>query len=122
MHEDIGLDIKVRDGIAILRSPRPLITDGQSALDLLATIGYWHRVQRIALEKTVLSEDFFRLSTGIAGEVAQKFVNYGFRAAIWGDFSGYTSPALKDYLRESNQGRHLCFVSTLEEALERLGG
>lgn len=30
---------------------------------------------------------FFRLSTGLAGEILQKYVNYAGRVAFFGDFS-----------------------------------
>jgi hypothetical protein len=63
----------------------------------------------------------FKLSTGIAGEVAQKFVNYGFHIAIVGNFSGYTSKPLRDYIYECNNGRNINFVSTEEEAIKRFG-
>lgn len=46
----------------------------------------------------------------------QKFVNYGYQLAIIGDFSAYTSKALRDYMYECNSGRHLFFVADAAEA------
>lgn len=66
-------------------------------------------------------EDFFILSTKIAGEILQKFILYNFKLAIVGDFSGYTSKPLKDFIYESNKGRDIFFVSSVEDAIERLG-
>ena len=63
----------------------------------------------MVLRKEQIDEPFFRLSTGLAGEVLQKFVNYHMKLAIVGDFSGYTSKPLQDFIRESNEGRHVCF-------------
>ena len=60
------------------------------------------------------------LSTGLAGEILQKFVNYGGRIAIYGDYSHYTSKPLKDFIYESNNGKDVFFVSSLEEAVEKL--
>jgi len=77
--------------VAVVTSDTPLIYDGQSTLDFTASIGYEHGCYDIVLNKAAVAEDFFKLSTGVAGEVAQKIVNYGFRLAIIGDFSGYTS-------------------------------
>jgi len=94
--------------------------DGQSALDFLVNIGYAHDCRHVALNKAALGEDFFRLSTGVAGEVAQKIVNYGFCLAVVGDFSGYTSKSLQDYMHECNRGRHLFFVNDESEALNKL--
>jgi hypothetical protein len=106
--------------IAVVESDTLVVTDGQSALDLVATVDYGHGTQRVIIPKSAICEDFFKLSTGIAGEVAQKFVNYGFRIAIVGDFSGYTSNPLRDYIYECNSGRHINFAATEEEATRRL--
>jgi hypothetical protein len=106
--------------IAVVESGEPVITDGQSALDLAATIDYNHDARRVIIPKSAICEEFFKLSTGIAGEVAQKFVNYGFHVVIVGDFSGYTSKPLRDYIYECNKGRHINFAATEAEAIERL--
>ena len=73
-----------------------------------------------AIDKAAVSEDFFRLSTGIAGEILQKFVNYRVKLAIYGDFSGYASKPLQDFIRESNEGRDIFFVATEDEAVARI--
>lgn len=115
------MNIEKRNHVAILREPGVLIHDSQSALDLVATVHYETGCTALVLPKSALAEDFFRLPTGLAGEVLQKFVNYHMALAVVGDFSGYTSKNLKDFLYESNQGRTVCFVSSEEEALARLG-
>ncbi|NLV91460.1 MAG: DUF4180 domain-containing protein [Firmicutes bacterium] len=108
--------------IALVDSSEVLIKDGQSALDILMTVSYESGCNRIVLDKSVICEDFFNLRTGIAGEVLQKVVNYQLKVAIVGDFSMYTSKSLADFIYESNQGRHVFFVSTTEEAIEKLSG
>ena len=105
----------------IIHSDIPLITDGQSALDLIASIYYEHGCAAVVMNKEAVAEDFFRLSTGLAGEAAQKFVNYHFRLALTGDFSMYQSQPLQDFMRESNKGRHLFFCRDEREALRKLG-
>lgn len=50
----------------------------------------------------------------------QKFINYGFKIAIYGDYSKYTSKPLKDFIYESNSGKNIFFVNTQEEAIEKL--
>jgi hypothetical protein len=64
-----------------------------------------------------LGEDFFRLETRIAGEVIQKFVNYRIGLAVVGDIAEAVtrSTALRDFVYESNRGRHVWFVADLEE-------
>lgn len=97
-----------------------LITDLQSALDLIAAVKYETGCTRIILDKAVICEDFFILSTCLAGEILQKFINYGIRMAVVGDFSGYTSKPLYDFIYESNRGKDFFFVPTQEEALDKL--
>ena len=60
------------------------------------------------------------MSTGLAGAVLQKFINYGAKLAVYGDYSGYTSKPLRDFIRESNHGKDFFFVSTMKEAVQRL--
>ena len=106
--------------IAVVTSETVLIEDASSALDLLANVRYETDCDRMAIEKSAVSEAFFKLSTGLAGEVLQKFINYRMKLAIVGDFSGYTSKPLKDFIYESNSGRDIFFVATQEEALKKL--
>jgi len=111
---------KLTDTVAVLRSWETPITQSGDAMDLIASARYETGCEALILPKASLSEDFFRLSTGLAGEVLQKFVNYGMRVAILGNFSGYTSKPLQDFIRESNRGNTVFFLSTEAEALEKL--
>ena len=61
---------------AVINSDEKVFTDAQSALDVLMTAKY-----------DVGTKDFFILSTGLAGEILQKYTNYGGRIAIYGDYS-----------------------------------
>ena len=108
--------------IVIVETDVPIISDGQTALDFIMNIGYEHNCHSIAINKAAIAKDFFKLSTGIAGEIAQKIVNYRYRLAIIGDFSGYTSKPLLDYIYECNKGGHLYFVADENEAVKKLGG
>lgn len=96
------------------------VTDAQSAMDVLLSAKYEMGTGNIALSKQQLAEDFFVLSTGLAGEILQKYVNYGGRIAIYGDFSRYTSKPLRDFIYESNQGDQVFFVADEEAAVEKL--
>lgn len=111
------MNIEVKNQIAIVRELGVLITDGPSAMDLLATARYETDCSAMVFHKEQLDKSFFRLSTGLAGEVLQKFVNYQMKLAIVGDFSGYTSEPLRDFIRESNEGRQICFQPDEEAAL-----
>lgn len=109
-----------KENAAVISGGEILITDGASAVELLASARYETGCSAIILRKEQLDESFFRLSSGLAGEVLQKFVNYQMRLAIVGDFSHYTSKPLKDFIYESNQGTHVGFWPTEEEALDWL--
>ena len=106
--------------IAQVESEEALIYDVQSALDLMATVRYETGADRMILPKAALDERFFALSSGLAGDILQKFVNYQLKVAIVGDFSGYTSKPLRDFIYESNNGSHVFFVATVGEAMEKL--
>ena len=108
--------------IVRIHSDECVITDGQSVLDLIATVSYETHCSKLVIDKSAIAEEFFRLATGVAGEVLQKCVNYRVKMAIVGDFSKYTSKPLRDFIYESNKGKDFFFVGTLEDAIERLGG
>ena len=106
--------------IAVIYSETVLISDGQSALDFMMFVCYGDNCTNIAINKEALCDEFFVLSTGVAGEILQKAVNYRMRLAIIGDFSEYTSKPLKDFMYECNNGGHVYFVGDEEAAIAKL--
>lgn len=106
--------------IAVVSSNEKIITDTQTALDFIMSVRYETNAERIVINKEALAEDFFILSTGIAGEILQKFINYHVKAAVYGDYSQYMSKPLKDFIYESNCGKDIFFTATKEEAIEKL--
>lgn len=74
----------------------------------------------LILRKSMISEIFFDLRSGFAGEITQKVSNYNLRLGILGDFSGYESRALRDFIRESNRLRRVVFAADINEAIDRL--
>ncbi|MDO4356545.1 MAG: DUF4180 domain-containing protein [Clostridia bacterium] len=106
--------------VAVVSSENKVITDVDSALDLLMSAKYEAGAERIVVDKKLVAEDFFVLSSGLAGEILQKYVNYGGKVAVYGDFSRYTSKPLKDFIYESNKGKDFFFVATEDEAVQKL--
>lgn len=106
--------------IAVFNSDTVCISDGQTALDFMMSVFYETGCHSIAINKEAITDDFFALGTKIAGEILQKFINYHFKLAIMGDFSGYTSKSLRDFIYESNNGKDIFFVSSENDALEKL--
>ncbi|MGJ7040097.1 hypothetical protein J2Y63_003360 [Shinella sp. BE166] len=76
----------------------------------------------IAIPVERLSPDFLRLETRIAGTVFQKFVNYHLRCAIIGDIAPLleNSKALSDFVRETNNGRSIWFLASLDDLRAKL--
>jgi len=91
----------------------------EDGLDLLGNL-YYQGYDCIIIPEENISEKFFDLKTKLAGEVLQKFVQYRVSLIIIGDFSKYTSKSLNDFIYESNKGRHINFVTSLSEALQRV--
>ncbi|MCI9080695.1 MAG: DUF4180 domain-containing protein [Lachnospiraceae bacterium] len=108
--------------VAVINSNELLVTDVQSALDLIMTVKYETGCTNIAINKEAIINDFFVLSTCLAGEILQKFINYGVRFAIYGDFSKYTSKPLKDFMYESNKGKDIYFQPSVSLAVDKLSG
>ncbi|MEU0676466.1 DUF4180 domain-containing protein [Streptomyces sp. NPDC006172] len=98
------------------------VLDGESAaLDLIGD-AYGQDAELVAVPVERLGEAFFRLRSGVAGAVVQKFANYRLRLAVVGDVSRHVadSPALRDFVYEAGQGRQLWFVPDEEALAERL--
>ena len=106
--------------VAELTGPEPVLTDAQSALELAMTARYAAGADHLLVDKAAVAEDFFILSTGLAGEILEKFIQYRIKMAVYGDFSCYTSKPLRDFIYESNHGSDFFFVPEREEALRLL--
>jgi hypothetical protein len=115
----LKFDLSKNIPIAILTEDSPVISEVQDMLDLIGDAGF-NGCDRLILNEEILHPDFFRLHTGFAGEILQKFSTYSFKLAIIGDFSKYKSKNLQDFIRESNKGNRIYFVEDLASALNKL--
>jgi Domain of unknown function (DUF4180) len=97
------------------------LRSGRDATDLMS-MAWEHRATLVAIPAERLGDDFFRLKTGVAGEIVQKFVNYHLPLAIVGDISRYLdeSTALRDFVRESNRGNQVWFVASIDDLDRRV--
>jgi hypothetical protein len=98
----------------------PMVSE-RDVVDLIGDAMVWDAAV-VAIPVVRLPPAFLDLSTRFAGEVLQKFVNYQRRVAIVGDVAAgvAASDALRDFVRESNRGRHVWFVADLAELEARL--
>jgi hypothetical protein len=100
-------------------SEKTILNIAQDALDLMIKAAEQDS-GKIILHENNIHPDFFKLSSGFAGEILQKLVNYHVKLAIAGDFSKYESNNFKSFIAECNRGNQFFFVSNIDEALERL--
>ena len=105
--------------IAEVLSEELLIKEKEDFLDLLGNL-YYEGYDKVVVHRTCITDKFFELETGIAGEVLQKFSNYRVRLAIVGNFADLTRKSILDFIFESNKSGHINFVGTIEEAMEKL--
>lgn len=116
---EIELHQKGEVKIAEVISDALVVNNAEEALQLMVDL-YYQDFDKIILHERCIMPDFFDLKTGIAGEVLQKFSNYRVRLAIVGDFDKYPGKSIKDFIYESNKGRQVNFLDSVEEAVERL--
>jgi hypothetical protein len=107
--------------VAELMDENFVVTEVQEMLDLMGDSGA-NDCYRLILNEKNLHPDFFRLHTGFAGEILQKFSTYGFKLAIIGDFYNYKSKSLQDFIHESNRGNRIFFVENFDIGLSKLAG
>ncbi|GAA3309385.1 DUF4180 domain-containing protein [Streptomyces cinereospinus] len=104
--------VTLHDVPVLYCAPEGPLLDGEgAALDLIGdALGQGAELVAVPVER--VADAFFRLRSGVAGAVTQKFVNYRLRLAIVGDVSHHVekSTALRDLLREADRGGSLWFV------------
>jgi len=103
------------------RDGRPALSE-RDASDLVG-LAMEHGARWLAIPAERLGDEFFRLASGVAGLVTQKFVNYGVGLAVIGNIAEHLdrSKPLRDYVYECNRGRHVWFLESdvaLEAKLE----
>jgi hypothetical protein len=89
----------------------PTIAQEMDANDIIGAT-YGLEVDLIAVQAESFVDDFFWVSSGLAGAVLQKMQQYGFRFAILGDVSRFVaeSPSLRDFIYESNRHGQTMFL------------
>ncbi|WP_053849955.1 DUF4180 domain-containing protein [Streptomyces sp. NRRL B-24085] len=116
-------DLVHRGGVNVLHcAPDGPPLDGErAALDLIGD-AMGRDAQVVAVPVDRVPEEFFRLRSGVAGAVMQKFVTYRVRLAVVGDVSRHLddSTALRDFVHETNQGGHIWFLPDLDTLDDRL--
>lgn len=87
----------------------------QDALDLIAAC-IENDTNLIMLHDEALSNDFFKLGTGLAGQVLQKFINYNVKTAVIIKDEQKIRGKFRELLAESNKGNDFRVFSNTVEA------
>lgn len=104
-----------------LSADGPALGDGPEILDVIGD-AFGLRAEVVVVPVERLDPDFFRLRTGVAGAIVQKFANYRLRLVVLGEgpATGESTGPVEDWMREANRGRELWFVPDEESLRERL--
>ncbi len=110
-------------GFTILKEPagkyatsEKVIRTTQDMLDLMAFAGE-NGTNLLLLHEENLDPTFYDLSTGLAGEIAQKLFNYHTRLAVVGSFTTVRSQRFREFMVETNKGAQLIFALDETKAL-----
>lgn len=106
-----------------MRPEGETIARESDALDLIGNAGY-QGAAWVVVPVERFDGAFFELRTRVAGDIIQKFVQYGVGLAVIGDISRHTtaSTSLRDFVRECNRNRQTWFLADVDELRERLKG
>ncbi|SMF77175.1 transcriptional regulator, PadR family [Paenibacillus uliginis N3/975] len=100
--------------IEFISTPTPFSTE-QDAVDLVALCKE-NETNLLLLHSHVLSEDFFKLRTGVAGNMIQKFINYHVKTAAVIPKELVNKGKFKEMVLESNHSNHFRFFENREDA------
>ncbi|KKB10886.1 hypothetical protein VE25_15735 [Devosia geojensis] len=114
------MDVREINGQLVMEYPAdgPVLATVPDVIDLIGET-FGNNATVVVVPASRLADDFFRLRTGFAGEVMQKFQNYRKRLIIVGDISAHLaeSKALHDFVGETNRVGNHCFADG-REAME----
>jgi len=99
----------------------PALSNSQHAVDVIGEARA-NGATLVVIPAARLDPGSFKLRTGIAGDMVQKFVTYRVRLAIIGDFSelAFKSETLRDFIDEANRGDAIWFLAGLDELEKRV--
>lgn len=88
----------------------------------LAVIGdlYYQDFDKVIIHSKNIATDFFDLKTQLAGEVLQKCSNFHLRLVIIFEAETAAKESLVRFIQESNRGRQVNFLPTVDDALMAL--
>lgn len=91
------------------------IRNEQNALDLIAAC-FENNINLLMLHVEALADDFFKLRTGLAGNILQKFINYHIKVSVVVTDNKKVKGKFKEFLNESNKGNSFRVFDSKNEA------
>lgn len=98
----------------------PPISCVQDVLDHLIVVCWEYDVHRIMVDSSCFEEGFYRLRTGIAGDVHQKLLNYRIKTALIITDTRLIRGKFEDFVLETNKGHDFRVFDNKVEAEEWL--
>jgi hypothetical protein len=108
------IKIENKKYIELISADTPLSTEND-ALDIIA-LCWEHETNYVVIHNAALSESFFDLKTKAAGNIIQKLVNYGIKAAAIIQHETIQNERFKEMSLEINKGNHFRMYESKEEA------
>jgi DNA-binding PadR family transcriptional regulator len=100
--------------IECISAETPLCTE-QDALDLIAICSE-NDTNHLIIHAEALSDDFFKLKTGVAGQMLQKFINFQVKTAAIIANEQLINGKFKEMLAESNKGNSFRVFNSITDA------
>lgn len=110
---EIKTQIINNEKVAEIISDEIILRNLEDALEIIGNV-YYQGFNRLILHEKNVTTEFFDLKTKLAGDILQKFTQYQLGLVIIGDLEKYQSKSLNDFIYESNQGKQVNFIKTLE--------
>ena len=115
----MGEIIRTNQGVYVRPEEGEKVSSQGDLLELVALCGE-AGTDNLLLPRGSLAEDFFDLSTGLAGEIALKLSTYRVRTAILVNLLGVRSQRFKEWAWECNRGHEIHFCADEEDAVQWL--
>jgi len=108
------IEINEKKYIECAAAEAPIHTE-QNALDLISAC-FENNTNLVMVSAEALADDFFKLRTGLAGSVLQKFINYNIKVAVVMTDQQEVKGKFKEFITEANKGNSFKKFSNKEEA------
>ncbi len=104
--------------VAYFEASEP-VRSPDTAIELMLACGR-AKTNNLLIDSTLVNDDFFDLSTGFAGELLQKFVNYQIRVAMIFHTGATYTPSFERFLVEAKEGREMRAFDSYDAAVSWL--